>query len=105
MKRLIDADEIELNKKIIQNIRALLRMKNIKIGQLEKTIGVSVGYVSRLENGEKRMGFNTIYKAAQTLGVTVDELITGEFRKEILREHANKLREELNRIEQELGEE
>ena len=26
-------EEIELNKKIIQNIRALLRMKDIKIGQ------------------------------------------------------------------------
>ena len=61
----------------IKNIRYLMEKKNLKIGELEKASGNSIGYLSRLEKQEKTTDPSAefLVTAAQMLGITLDELI------------------------------
>ena len=61
----------------IKNIRYLMDKKNLKIGELEKASGNSIGYLSRLEKQDKTTDPSAefLVTAAQILGITLDELI------------------------------
>ena len=64
----------------IDNIEKFISEKNIKIGDFEKSIGVSAGYLSRLkariDNGEDVVPTVPILnKISQVLGVSMDMLI------------------------------
>ena len=60
-----------------QNIRNLMAVKDIKIGQIEAAAGVRVGYMSRLEKPDNTSepGIMFVATAAKMLGVTLDELV------------------------------
>ena len=61
----------------IKNIRYLVEKQNLKIGELEKASGNSIGYLSRLEKQEKSAdpSAELLVTAAKMLGVTLDELV------------------------------
>lgn len=44
---------------------------------LAEKIGMSVSYVSMIENGRRRVSLNALIRIANILGVTVDELLNG----------------------------
>ena len=58
---------------IYKNIKVLCKIKHIKMNELETQIGLSCGYLSRM--GKKRITVDRIDKAAEILGVTVDDLL------------------------------
>lgn len=62
----------------MNNITYLLKRKNIKIGDLENKIGVSKGYISRINKKSDGVaaGVDIVYKIAQALEVSVDVLIS-----------------------------
>ncbi|MDO4325447.1 MAG: helix-turn-helix transcriptional regulator [bacterium] len=70
---------MEFDKKILMNnISYLLKRKNKRIGDLESEIGVSKGYISRINKKSNGVaaGIDIVYKIAQALEVSVDVLIS-----------------------------
>ena len=71
--------EIHYDKyQVFSNIRYHLNKNpNVKIGQIEKAAGIRLGYMARLikEDNNTEPSVKFICKAAQMLGVSVDQLI------------------------------
>ncbi len=70
---------MEFDKTIfMNNITYLLKRRNIKIGDLENKIGVSKGYISRINKKSDGVaaGVDIVYKIALALEVSVDVLIS-----------------------------
>ena len=65
----------EFNNRIIDNIRIFTKMRGISIGDLEKAIGRSQGYISRIRSGKKCMNAYLIYEIINILGIDVKELL------------------------------
>lgn len=61
-----------LRERIYENTKALARLRGIKVSEVEKQIGVSVGYLSRTS---KCLTVEKTYKIATLFGVTIDSLI------------------------------
>jgi|GEM_PF-570698 len=68
----------EITKKImLANINYLLKEKGMKIGELESAIGVSTGYISRLNReGSAKPGLDFLVKVAKALDVSYDVLLS-----------------------------
>lgn len=47
---------------IMKNIDTLLKEKNISISKLEKSLGISNGYISRLRNGKYNFSLDLFIK-------------------------------------------
>ena len=74
----------------INNIKFYAKMKDINLGTLETSAGVSVGYFSRYaKRGWKKMPVSVLYKVSEVLGVDVNSLLetreTKDFAAEIIR--------------------
>lgn len=73
---------VNYNKKTcIDNIYFLAKKKNLKIGELEAEVGVSAGYLSRLnkEDNKSNPSIDVIAGIANKLGTSVDVLIGEPF--------------------------
>lgn len=64
-------------KRVCDNIRFFIREKNIKIGDIERNSGNTVGYMSRLEKDDniKSPNFDFIVTAAKMFNISLDELL------------------------------
>lgn len=62
----------------VQNIMQIAKEKHALIGKLEKSVGVSKGYLSRLcqEDNTSKISVDLIFKIAQFLDVPVNQLLT-----------------------------
>lgn len=68
------------NKKLAENIYALAKLKNKKIQDLERAADMSVGYLSRFLKGNIALpSLSCIFKIAEELGVSVDQLIRNDY--------------------------
>lgn len=69
--------------RLMNNITTLIKEKNIKIGELENSVGISTGYLSKMAKPENESmpGIDLIWKLAEKLGVSVDMLVGGDFSK------------------------
>ena len=69
--------------RVIDNINSLLQFQHRKVGDLEKALGVSTGYISRLskEGNDSTLGAEFVFKAACFFEVSADALIEVEFGK------------------------
>lgn len=66
-------------KKLQENIWYFGMLKNLKIGEIEKSVGCRLGIVSRWANKDtKTIPLDIIYNIAKILGVTIDELISAD---------------------------
>lgn len=65
----------EFNNRIVDNIRIFSKMRGIPIGNLEKAIDVSPGYISRIRSGQKCINAYLIYKVINILEIDVEELL------------------------------
>jgi transcriptional regulator with XRE-family HTH domain len=72
---------IALQRAISDRIRKLRREKGWPLDKLAGIAGLSKGYLSQIENGEKNPPIGTLTKIAFGLGVDVIYLITGENRR------------------------
>ena len=67
------------NKKIGENIKKFRKAKGLTMPALAEKCGVSKGYLSFLENGEKdNPSINVLYKIAKHLDITIGDLIGQE---------------------------
>lgn len=65
--------------KLMDNIYALIQESGIKIGELENELGVSTGYISRLnKNPDSTINIELAWKIAKYFGVSVDVLVEGD---------------------------
>lgn len=64
------------------NIYALAKEKKIRIGDLETTCGVSIGYLARLRQDKKQNlpGSEFLFRAAMLLETSVDSLLSFDYR-------------------------
>ena len=58
----------------IKNISIILAIRNINVGDMEKYMGVSQGYFSRMKKN-RNTNFDNIVKMAKFIDVSLDELI------------------------------
>ena len=66
---------------LVENIGNLIQQKGMKIGEVESSIGISTGYLSRLsKDGNNSIPATDVtWKLAQHFGVSTDALISGDF--------------------------
>ena len=66
------------SKLILNNIHYLIKKNNMRIGELETKIGVSLGYFSKMLKGDNSSIPSTeiIYNASRVLNVNLEELLT-----------------------------
>lgn len=65
--------------RLMANITALIRQKDMNIGDVEAAVGSSKGYISRLLKNESVPSSDFIWKLAKVLGVSTDMLIEGDY--------------------------
>lgn len=88
--------KIEINNRIVNNIYHLCKLKNIKIGDLEKKIGVRIGYFSRKKKSYSTIGIFELIETTEILEICLDEIINVDYKEQYLK---IELQEELEEIE------
>ena len=65
------------NRILISNIAFLAKSNGIRLGELEKMLGISAGYISRTakENTGKRLSVDVVWKIARFFNVGIDDLV------------------------------
>lgn len=61
-----------------ERIRALRIEQRLTIEQLAARVGVSKGFLSDVENDQRRLGSDSLLRVAQALGASVDFLLSGD---------------------------
>jgi transcriptional regulator with XRE-family HTH domain len=61
--------------KLGKNLKRIRTEKGISQGDIAKSLGVSRGFVSNIENGKTNPTLATISRLANAIGVTSDELL------------------------------
>ena len=72
--RLIDEREKILEVAIGREVRAHRRQKNLTVADLSLATGISIGMVSKIENGNTSPSLSTLQTLANALGVTLTSL-------------------------------
>lgn len=65
------------NSILISNIAYLLQRENLKLGEFENLLGLSIGYISRTakENSGKRLSIDVVWKIARFFNISVEKLL------------------------------
>ena len=66
---------ISESKKLGQNMKRIRIAKNISQGDIARSLKVSRGFVSNIENGKTNPTLATIARLAKAVGVSTDQLI------------------------------
>lgn len=77
---------MNIKERIYENTKALCGIRNEKLGDVERNVGLSIGCLSRINIGIK---IENAYRIAKYFDVTIDDLIEhdyGEEYKELLAE-------------------
>ena len=87
----------------VKNVRYLLKKQGKKIGDLEVSIGVTKGYLSRSKYGSKqRISLPTMLMAADYVETPLQDLVSEDFAKELELEEIQKQIEELKYLKEKL---
>ena len=62
-------------KKLGDNLKRIRTDKSLSQADIAKSLGVSRGFVSNIENGKRNPTLSTITRLAGAVGVTADELL------------------------------
>lgn len=91
-------EEKKLNQNLLENLHFLCSRFQIKLGDIERMIGVSPGYVSRLsKSNHKSLPYHQLRRISQRLGVSVEDLMERDIGKEEKIKHLSKELEELTK--------
>lgn len=63
------------SEKLGKNLKRLRTKKGITQGDIARSLGVSRGFVSNIENGKTNPTLATIARLAKAIGVSTDELL------------------------------
>lgn len=86
-------DKVNMNR-FVKNVKFLCKEKNIKIGVLEKNVGICVGRIARLkQNGS--ISLNAAYGISKILETSLDDLLETDIELKYL---VKKKREELEEL-------
>lgn len=85
----------ELIQVFSRNARLLCKRKGIKIGELEKSIGASQGYLARMELNGGSPNLYKMYMTSKALGVSIDDLLDWDLPAKL---KVSELREELKSL-------
>ena len=66
---------INESEKLGKNLKRIRTEKAISQGDIARSIEVSRGFISNIENGKTNPTLSTIAKLAKALGVSTDELL------------------------------
>ena len=91
----------ELMERFSTNTRYLCKQKGKSIGELEKEIGVSTGYISRLAKTKQAIKLSSAYVTAKILEVSMDDLLSEDL---MIVNRIHELEEELNKLKMKRGE-
>ena len=71
------------NSLLVQNTVFLAKKHGFRLGDLEKMLGVSAGYISRTakENSGKRLSIDVVWRVAKMFNVDINALIENDMRK------------------------
>lgn len=86
--------EIEPDVMIRRNFDYLIKSKGLKRGDVERGIGVCAGYFSRTKHG---LNLAVAYKLSKYLGVSLDDLCSKDFYKQLLKKQLQKEKEEIEK--------
>ena len=64
----------------VNNVSRLLKIKGKTITQLETYCDISKGYFSRFKKKKQNIGFNTVMKATEFFGMSLDEIMNYDFK-------------------------
>lgn len=80
IQEFIDNREDFNNGIFMKNMAFLLKKYNLKMGDLEKVLGISTGYISRTakENSTKKLSIDVVWKMAELFEVSIDKLISDD---------------------------
>lgn len=90
--------ENEINIQFHENLKWYCKNKGIKIGEIEESIGVSRGYISRLQ-GKKTISVGKAYLIAKIFGVSLDDMLSKSLWRE---EKERELLEQIRALEEEV---
>ena len=65
----------EESKRLGENLKKIRTKKGISQGDIARSLGVSRGYISNIENGKTNPTLGTIARLAKAVGASVDELV------------------------------
>jgi Predicted transcriptional regulators len=71
------------------NIRSIRRKNNYTQEKLSEKVGISPVFLSQIENGNRKPSLETVVNIANSLNVTVDELLTNKSSLEQLKSITN----------------
>lgn len=63
------------SQKLGKNLKRWRTKKALSQGDIAKVLGTDRAYISNIENGRMNPTLSTLEKLAQSLGITVDELL------------------------------
>lgn len=63
------------SEKLGENLKRIRTLKGISQGDIARSLEVSRGFISTIENGKTNPTLATIAKLAKAVGVSVDELL------------------------------
>ena len=86
------------NQLLVKNIRFLCKTNGLKVGDLEKQVGVHVGYFARLYNDITNISATNLYKVSKIFDISMNDLIERNLYKE---QRIKKLKKELEELENE----
>ena len=69
---------MEITRKFAKNIREIAKSKKLKIGEIEKNVGVAVGYLSRLDTNNHQMRIDIALKFCEAVGMGFEEVMNYE---------------------------
>ena len=90
--------ECDINIQFHENLKWYCKNKGIRIGDIEETIGVSRGYISRLQ-GKNAISVGKAYLIAQIFCVSLDDMLSKSLWRE---EKERELWEQIRKLEEEV---
>ena len=67
------------------NIQALIKIRGIQVGKLEKQLGVSAGYFARVRRGMS-ISSEVLYKLSKAVDVSMDDLCSKGYKNRLIKE-------------------
>ena len=100
--------EVDITKRFANNVHAVCIHKHILIGELENSVGVTLGYISRLRKGGRCTSLSLAYYVSKYLNMSLDELLNSDleakFKSDIYRAELEKLEKRANELKRLLEE-
>ena len=88
---------MNIREMVYENTRALAKLNHRKISDIEREIGVSAGYLSRVKRG---FSIEHVAKLAQIFSVTIDDMTYGNYWEKYKQDFAvNELKDAIRRAQ------